>query len=72
VGNAVGGKAIKTNKNWFQPKKFTSVFTKPYGQKILQQTIIGAGISGNANIVENLIKNTRETIKKFIEIDSQY
>lgn len=32
-------------------KKFLSVFTKPYGQKILMQTAIGATLSGIVNFV---------------------
>lgn len=46
VGNFIGGKVIPTNAGWFQPKKFMSVFTKSYGQKLLLQTVVGAGISG--------------------------
>lgn len=45
AGNYIGSKIIPTNPGWFQPKKFLSVFTKPYGQKILMQNLIGAGIS---------------------------
>lgn len=46
VGNFIGGKVIPTNAGWFQTKKFMSVFTKSYGQKLLLQTVVGAGISG--------------------------
>ena len=46
VGNFVGSKVIPTNAGWFQPKKFMSVFTKSYGQKLLLQTVVGAGVSG--------------------------
>ena len=49
AGNYIGGKIIPTNAGWFQPKKILSVFTKPYGQKIMSQTAIGAGISFIAN-----------------------
>ena len=49
VGNYLGAKLIPTNAGWFQPKKFSSVFTKSYGQKILLQTAIGAGLSGVIN-----------------------
>ena len=31
--------------------QFLSVFTKKYGQKILLQTAIGAGLSGTVNFV---------------------
>ena len=51
AGNYLGGKMIPTNPGWFQPKKFLSVFTKPYGQKILLQTVIGAGPSGTVNFI---------------------
>ena len=49
AGNWLGSKLIPTNSGWFQPKKFLSVFMKPYGQKILLQTAIGAGLSGTVN-----------------------
>ena len=42
---------IPNNPGWLQPKKFLSVFTKPYGQKILLQTAIGAGLSGTVNFI---------------------
>ena len=42
---------IPTNPGWFQPQKFWSVFTKPYGQKILLQTAIGAGLSRTVNFI---------------------
>ena len=51
AGNYLGSKIIPTNPGWFQPKKFLSVFTKSYGQKILLQTAIGAGLSGTVNFV---------------------
>ena len=50
-GNYLGGKMIPTNPGWFQPQKFWSVFTKPYGQKILLQTAIGAGLSRTVNFI---------------------
>lgn len=53
IGNFVGGKIVPTNRGWFQPQKFMSVFTKSYGQKILVQTLIGVGISGSANFARN-------------------
>ena len=49
AGNWLGSKLIPTNSGWFEPRKFLSVFTKPYGQKILLQTAIGAGLSGIVN-----------------------
>ena len=49
AGNWIGSKLILTNSGWFEPKKFLSVFMKPYGQKILLQTAIGAGLSGIVN-----------------------
>ena len=59
VGNYIGGKLIPTNRGWFQPKKFLSVFTKSYGQKILLQSTIGSGISGAVNYFR---KNERDII----------
>ncbi len=49
AGNWIGSKLIPTNSGWFKPQKFLSVFTKSYGQKILLQTAIGAGLSGTVN-----------------------
>ena len=49
AGNWLGAKLIPTNAGWFKPQKFLSVFTKPYGQRILLQTTIGAGLSGTVN-----------------------
>ena len=51
TGNYLGGKMIPTNPGWIQTQKFWSVFTKPYGQKILLQTAIGAGLSGTVNFI---------------------
>ena len=57
-GNFLGAKIIPTNAGWFQPQKFFSVFLKPYGQKILLQTLLGATFSG---VVNFLRKNDWET-----------
>ena len=51
AGNYLGGKMIPTNPGWIQTQKFWRVFTKPYGQKILLQTAIGAGLSGIVNFI---------------------
>lgn len=51
LGNYIGGKMVPTNSGWFKPQKFLSVFLKPYGQKILLQSAIGAGISGVVNFI---------------------
>ncbi|MBQ9103638.1 MAG: hypothetical protein IJY57_00945 [Clostridia bacterium] len=51
AGNWIGYKLIPTNTGWFKPQKFLSVFTKPYGQKILLQTLIGGGFSAGVNFV---------------------
>ena len=56
AGNYLGGKMIPTNPGWFQTQKFLSVFTKSYGQKILLQTAIGAGLSGTVNFVRTYNK----------------
>lgn len=53
AGNWLGSKLVPTNAGWFKPQKFLSVFTKPYGQKILLQTTIGAGLSGMINFTRN-------------------
>ena len=58
-GNFLGARIIPTNGRWFQPQKFFSVFLKPYGQKILMQTAIGATLSG---IVNFLRKNDWEAL----------
>ena len=65
IGNLIGAKCIPTNSGWFKPKKFLSVFFKPYGQKILLQTAIGAGISG----VVNLIRKTKGKLFNLLLID---
>ena len=49
AGNWFGAKLVPTNRGWFKPQKFLSVFIRPYGQKILLQTAIGAGLSGIVN-----------------------
>lgn len=49
LGNFAGGKMVHTNRGWFQPQQFFSIFSKSYGQKILVQTLIGACISGSVN-----------------------
>ena len=49
IGNFLGSSLISTNSGWFKPQKFTSVFTKPYGQKILLQTAIGSVLSAYVN-----------------------
>ena len=49
AGNYLGSKMVPTNRGWFQTKNFWHVFTMPYGQKILLQTAIGAGLSGIVN-----------------------
>ena len=53
AGNWLGSKLVPTNAGWFKPQKFLSVFTKPYGQKILLQTTIGAGLSEMVNFTRN-------------------
>ena len=65
VGNYLGGKMIPTNPGWFQPQKFISVFTKSYGQKILLQTAIGAGLSGTVNFIR---KNDWSKYKPIIPV----
>lgn len=49
AGNWLGSKVIPINSGWFKPQHFGSVFTKSYGQKILSQTAVGAGLSGVVN-----------------------
>ena len=49
AGNFIGSELIPINAGWFKPQKFLSVFTKPYGQKILMQSLIGSGLSGTLN-----------------------
>lgn len=49
AGNWLGARLVPTNNGWFKPQKFLSVFIRPYGQKILLQTTIGAGLSGIVN-----------------------
>ena len=65
AGNYLGGKMIPTNPGWIQTQKFWSVFTKPYGQKILLQTAIGAGLSGTVNFIR---KNDWSKYKPIIPV----
>lgn len=65
IGNRIGAKCIPTNPGWFKPQKLLSVFFKPYGQKILLQTAIGAGISG----IVNLIRKTKGKLFNLLLID---
>lgn len=65
IGNYLGGKTIPTNRGWFQPQKFLSIFTKSYGQKILLQTAIGAGLSGTVNFIR---KNDWSKFKPIIPV----
>ena len=60
AGNWLSTMIIPTNSGWFKPQKFFSVFTKPYGQKILLQTVIGAGLSGIINFIKKSNWNSKE------------
>ena len=55
IGNNVAGKIVKTNNGWFQPRKFSSVFTKSYGKKLIAQDFIGTQISSTHNFIKNKI-----------------
>lgn len=65
AGNYLGGNMIPINPGWFQPQKFISVFTKSYGQKLLLQTVIGAGLSGIVNYIR---KNDWRKYKSIIPV----
>lgn len=65
AGNYLGGKMVPTNRGWFQTKNFWHVFTMPYGQKILLQTAIGAGLSASVNFVR---KNDWSKYKPIIPV----
>ena len=67
AGNWLGSKLIPTNGGWFKPQKFLSVFTKPYGQRILLQTAIGAGLSGTVNF-ERKYDWSNEDFKTFFPV----
>lgn len=51
AGNWIGSELIPINSGQYKPQKLLSVFIKPYGQKVLMQTAIGAGVSSVANFV---------------------
>lgn len=53
-GNFIGGKLVPTNRGWFQTKYFKSVFTRPYGQKLIYQTVVGSGVSILVNFLRSL------------------
>jgi len=66
VGNYMGGNLIPTNNGWFKPQKFWSVFIRPYGQRILMQTLIGAVISGSINFARKYEWKYNNPNKPFI------
>ena len=37
----IGTKIAPVNRGWFTPKRFVSVFLKPYGQRLITQEAIG-------------------------------
>ena len=49
--NWIGSELIPVNSGQYKSKKLLSVFIKPYGQKFLMQTAIGAGVSSVVNFV---------------------
>ena len=51
AGNYFGGKLVPINSGWTKPQLFKSIFIRPYGQKILGQTAIGAWLSGTVNFI---------------------
>lgn len=59
LGNFLGAKLIPVNSGWFQPKHLLSLFTKPYGQRLLAQVGIGA----LANIATGLVANAIDYLK---------
>ena len=62
AGNYLGHKLIPTNAGWFKPQHFLSAFAKPYGQKVIAQTLIGAGLSGIINFIRKFDWSTFESI----------
>jgi RHS repeat-associated protein len=61
-GNYLGGELIPINTNWIKTQKFWSVFTKPYGQKILKQSMVGAAVSGTVNVYRKKPKDNKPFI----------
>jgi len=60
--------SIRTNSGWFVPKKFTSYFTKSFGQKMIAQTLV-AGVIGTSlytiyDKIDQAIKSVTEAIKQ--------
>ena len=51
AGNWIGSELIPINSGQYKSKKLLSVFIKPYGQKVLIQTAMGAGVSSVVNFV---------------------
>jgi RHS repeat-associated protein len=51
AGNYLGGKLVPINSGWTKPQWFKSIFIRPFGQKILAQTAIGARLSGTVNFI---------------------
>lgn len=67
AGKWLGAKLIPTNNGWFKPQKFLSVFIKSYGQKILLQTAIGAGLSGTINFARKFDRSSVDW-KKYVHL----
>ena len=52
AGNFLGGKAVKVGHAWFQPKHFKSIFTGPFGRKLIAQSGIEAILNGVINYIK--------------------
>ena len=75
IGNFIGAKLIPTNPGWFQPRKFISVFTKYYGQKLLFQSGIGAIFAATTNYLKenmNWLKYTLIPVGPIMPIAINY
>lgn len=56
LGYYIGAKTIPINSGWFKPQRFTSIFTKPYGQRIIAQNLIGGWIALTIQQIKNRFK----------------
>ncbi|MDD3865956.1 MAG: RHS repeat-associated core domain-containing protein, partial [Candidatus Izemoplasmatales bacterium] len=57
AGNFLGAKAIKVGSTWFQPKYFSAIFLKPFGQRLLAQTGIAAALNGIINYIRSKLED---------------
>lgn len=56
AGNFLGAKAVKVGKTWIQTTHFKSIFTGPFGQRLLAQSGIAAVLNGIVNFIRTKLE----------------